>query len=82
MKYQQDYLGSKAELAEFVKKIIPELFSGKLVVEGKNVSIPADRDLDYKIKVDEDEAGGSFSLKISWDNGVESEEEELELDVE
>lgn len=81
MKYQQDYLGSKADLAEFVKKIIPELFSSKLVIEGKNVSIPNDRDLDYKVKVDEDEAGGSFSLKVSWNNELEKEDEEMELDV-
>ncbi|NLD47263.1 MAG: transcription initiation factor IIE, partial [Clostridiaceae bacterium] len=74
MKYQQDYLGSKADLAEFVKKIIPELFSSKLVIEGKNVSIPNDRDLDYKVKVDEDEAGGSFSLKVSWNNELEKED--------
>ncbi|MFZ5988999.1 MAG: amphi-Trp domain-containing protein [Bacillota bacterium] len=82
MKYQQDFFGSKSDLAEFIKKIIPELFSGKLEVEGKGVCLPTDRDLDYKVKFSEDEEGGSFTLKISWDNALEEEmEEEMELDV-
>lgn len=68
MKYQETYLGSKAEFGDYLKKAIPDLFSGKLVVEGKAVTIPADVDLDYKVKYDEDEEGGSVTFKVSWEN--------------
>jgi hypothetical protein len=67
MKYQETYLGSRSEFSEFVKKTIPDLFNGKLVVEGKNVVVPRDTELDYKIKYDEDEQGGCISLKVTWE---------------
>lgn len=79
MKYQQDFLGSKTEFADFVKKTIPELFAGRLDVEGKKVAIPSDCDLDYKVKYSEDETGGSLTIKVSWDTGIE--EEEIDVDV-
>ena len=82
MKYQQDFVGSKAEFADFIKKTIPELFAGRLNVEGRNVVLPGDRDLDYKLKFTEDEDGGAFNLKVSWENAVEEEEDdELHLEV-
>lgn len=81
MKYQQDFFGSKSEFADFVKKTIPELFTGKLVVEGKNVCLPTDRDLDYKMKFSEDEDGASLTIKVSWDFACELEEEEEEMDL-
>ncbi len=67
MKYQESYLGTRGEFGEFVKKAIPELFSGRLVVEGKSVSLPSDADLDYKVKYDEDEEGGSVTFKVTWE---------------
>jgi hypothetical protein len=76
MKYQDGYAGSRSEFAEFVKKAVPELFSGKLVVEGRSVSLPADSNFDYKVKYDEGETGGSVSIKVSWEN------ETVELDLE
>ncbi|HHV29693.1 amphi-Trp domain-containing protein [Acetivibrio mesophilus] len=81
MKYQEDFFGSKSDFADFVKKVVPDLFSGKLAVEGKNVGIPADRNVDYKIKYSEDEESAALTLKVSWDFGTETEEEEIELDV-
>ncbi|GAE88048.1 amphi-Trp domain-containing protein [Acetivibrio straminisolvens] len=81
MKYQEDFFGTKSEFADFVKRVVPELFAGKLTVEGKSVSIPTDREIDYKIKYSEDEQGGALTLKVSWDNGTAVEEEGLELDV-
>lgn len=80
MKYQNSFSGSKAEFADFIKKTIPDLFGNRLVVEGKQVSIPNDANLDYKIKHDEDEYGGSFTLKVTWETGV-PEEEEVEVDT-
>lgn len=67
MKYQESYLGTKADFGDFVKKTMPELFSGKLVVEGKTVGLPSDSDLDYKVKFDEDDQGGSLTIKVSWE---------------
>lgn len=77
MKYQETYLGSKAEFSDFVKKTVPDLFNGKLVVEGKNVALPRDTELDYKIKYDEDGQGGCVTLKVTWEK---ESEVEIELD--
>ncbi len=68
MKYQETYTGSKAEFGDFIKKAVPDLFSGKLTVEGKTASIPGDIELDYKVKYDESEEGGSVSIKVTWEN--------------
>lgn len=68
MKYQETYLGSKAEFGDYIKKAVPDLFAGRLAVEGKAVTLPADTDLDYKVKYDEDEQGGSVTIKVSWEN--------------
>ncbi|NLH95908.1 MAG: amphi-Trp domain-containing protein [Clostridiaceae bacterium] len=79
MRYQEDFTGTKAEFADFIKKVVPELFAGRLTVEGKTISIPSDVELDYKIKYDEDAEGGSVSIKVSWENpnlDLEIEEEE------
>ena len=81
MKYQSEFTGTKTDFAEFIKKTIPDLFGGRLVVEGKTVSIPNDLDLDYKVKTAEDEAGGSVTIKVSWEiPGAEDEEVEVETD--
>ena len=76
MKYQETFYGTKAEFGEFIKKAVPELFSGRLTVEGKPVYLPSDKDLDYKVKFDEDEQGGSVTIKVGWQN----EEVEINLD--
>lgn len=68
MKYQEANIGSRAEFGEYIKKVVPDLFAGRLIVEGKTVTLPADLDLDYKVKYDDDDAGGSFTLKVSWEN--------------
>jgi len=70
MKYQEDYVGTKAELSDFIKKVIPELFAGRLEVEGQAVRIPADRELEYKLKYD---SAGSLTIKMSWENEEEEE---------
>ncbi len=78
MKYQEANIGSKAEFGDYIKKIIPDLFAGRLAVEGKAVTIPADVVLDYKVKYDESEEGGSVTIKVAWDNpnlDLEIEEE-------
>ncbi len=67
MKYQDSFFGTKNDFADYMIKIIPDLFGGKLLVENKEVSIPDDTTLDYKAKLTEDETGGSFTIKVSWD---------------
>lgn len=81
MKYQEDFTGAKADFGTFLNKAANALFSNKLIVEGKAVKLPADRDLNYKIKFDDGEEGGAVSIKVSWDNEVDEEEDELEEDV-
>ena len=79
MKYQEEFTGSKAEFGDFIKKAVPELFAGRMTVEGKTVSLPSDVPLDYKVKYSEDDDGGSVSIKVSWENtnlDFEIEEEE------
>lgn len=76
MKYQESFFGSKAEFGEYIKKAIPDLFAGRLAVEGKSVALPADLDLDYKVKFDEAEDGGSVTIKVSW----KSPDVELDFD--
>lgn len=68
MKYQESYTGSKAEFGDFIKKAVPDLFSGKLTVEGKAATIPGDTELEYKVKYDDAEEGGSVSIKVTWEN--------------
>jgi len=82
MKYQEGFFGSRSDFAEFIKKIIPDLFSKRLVVEGQSVVLPTDRDLEYKIKYDVDDDGGSFTLKVSWENEVAGDDDvEVEVDA-
>jgi hypothetical protein len=82
MKYQETGIGQKADFAEFIKKVIPELFGGRFAVEGKTVTLPTDTDLEYKTKYDlADDKSGSFTIKVSWDYAKEEDEEvELETD--
>lgn len=80
MKYQETGMGSKADFAEFIKKVVPELFGGRLAVEGKTVSLPSDTDLEYKTKYDVEDKSGSFSLKVSWDYGTDDAEVEVDTD--
>ncbi len=68
MKYQEANVGSRVEFGEYIKKLIPDLFAGRLAVEGKSVTLPSDLDLDYKVKYDDDETGGSLTIKVAWEN--------------
>ena len=82
MKYQESTLGKRSDFANYIKKIVPELFGNRLSIEGQTVAIPSDADLEYKVKYDDDETGGTFTLKVSWDNESEEEAEDIEVDTE
>lgn len=81
MKRQEANLGSKTEFAEYVKKVIPDLFAGRLTVEDQQVTIPSDKDLEFKVKHVDDETGGSFTLKVSWENETRDDDEDGEVEV-
>lgn len=73
MRYQDAFLGSRAEFGDFIKAAIPDLFAGRLVVEGSPVALPEGTDLDYKVKYDDDAEGGSVTIKVSWDKELAEE---------
>ena len=79
MRYQDVYLGSRSDFGDFIKKAVPDLFAGNLIVEGTPVLLPEDADLDYKIKYDDDAEGGSVTIKVSWDK-EEAEEDDDAID--
>ncbi len=74
MRYQDAFIGTKEEFGEFIRKAIPDLFAGALVIEGKKVALPEDAEIDYKVKYDEDIDGGSVTIKASWDKAIEEDE--------
>ncbi|NLK86304.1 MAG: transcription initiation factor IIE [Clostridiaceae bacterium] len=78
MRYQDAFVGSREEFGDFIRKAVPDLFAGRLVVEGKQIQLPEDADIDYKVKYDEGIDGGSVTIKASWD--IETEEEDTSQD--
>jgi hypothetical protein len=66
-RFEKSFKGSRAELKEFFRKLDLKLFTNKLFIDGNNVIIPANQELDYKIKYDIDN-NYSVSIKISWKN--------------
>lgn len=75
MKYKEGYVGTKKECIGFMGELFSKLFKGQLTVEDVQVEIPGDKELDYKVKYENDEIEGQLAVKISWMN-VEVEEEE------
>jgi hypothetical protein len=59
-----------------IKRAVPETFLKKLKMEGRDLEFPQDRELELKVKYDIDDDGGSFTLKISWDNDEFDEDNE------
>lgn len=82
MKYKESFEGEKTDFAAFIKKAVPDLFAGRLSVEGQNVSVPADSPLSYDVKFNEDEDGGSVTIKVAWSKDVDEDEDEDEEEVE
>jgi amphi-Trp domain-containing protein len=83
MKYRDKYVGSQDEIYALLKELPKQFLQNKLVVETEKIDIPADKELEYKVKYENDEYEGSLSIKISWMNAeAEEEEEEEEEDPE
>ncbi len=80
MKHKEEYLGSKQECLGYLSEAFTKLLKNKLVVDGETVEIPDDKEMEYKVKYDNDVMEGSLSLKIAWANEIEEEEEEEEAE--
>jgi hypothetical protein len=80
MKYEETFPGLNAEIAQLLKKTVPDSFARNLDEAGVKLALPEDRELELKVKYDIDEDGGSLGLKISWNNEIEEEDEEDDKD--
>ena len=78
MKYEESYSEFDIELLGLLKKAVPDSFAEKLQEGGIELEFPKDRELELKVKYDVSEEGGSYTLKVSWDNELDEEEEENE----
>jgi hypothetical protein len=80
MKYKEDYIGSKQECVAFLGEAFSKLLKNQLMVDGEMVEIPDDKELNYKVKYENDEYEGELSLKVTWVNAEMEEEEEPEVE--
>lgn len=74
MKYQEGLNCDANEFRNQFNAMIQNLFAGCLKVEGENVIIPTDRELDFKMKYDINEKDCSFGFKISWAKELEEDD--------
>lgn len=82
MNYREKYTGNKEEFYFFLKDEVIKLFKDKLQIEGKDVSIPDEEELDFQIKLDSDENYGDFSIKVKWGQRPEQLEDNNNEDSE
>ncbi|PAB56361.1 transcription initiation factor IIE [Anaeromicrobium sediminis] len=77
MRCREKFSGSKAECFEQLKGVFKNLINGRLVIEGETVKIPSDKEIEYKVKYEDDpETEGAVSIKIGWSYVEEIEDEE------
>lgn len=74
MKWGEKLFGSKDECLQYLYQIVNQLAGGVLVLDGKDVTLPDDLHLEYKVKYAEDPGETKFSLKIAWPNDIPLEE--------
>jgi hypothetical protein len=83
MKYKEEYPGTKQECLGYLSDALTKLLRNQLTVDGETVVIPDDKEVEYKIKYDDDTMEGSLALKITWMNAeADVEEEEVEEEEE
>lgn len=78
MQYQESYTQFDPGLLELIKSAIPASFASALNASGIVLDFPQERELELKLKYDVSEEGGAFSLKFSWDNDSEEDDEEAD----
>ncbi len=76
MKFQDKYIGTHAEVYDYLKDLPKKFIQNALVVESESVAVPEDKELTYKIKYENDEYAGTLAVKVSWVNSERPEEEE------
>lgn len=83
MKYQDKYVGSRDEVFAQLRELPKQFLQNTILVETERADIPTDKELQYKIKYENDEYEGALAIKISWVNAEEvPEEEEVEEEEE
>ncbi|NLO48039.1 MAG: hypothetical protein GX111_06965 [Clostridiales bacterium] len=68
MKYAESYTEFDAAQLELLKNAVPASFAENLKAGGIDAVLPEDRELELKVKYDVNAEGGSFSLKLIWNN--------------
>lgn len=83
MKYQDKYVGTQSEIFNLLNGLSRQFMQNTIVVGTERAIIPTDKELEYKIKYENDEFEGALAVKISWVNAEEEpEEEEVEEEEE
>lgn len=82
MKYQDKYVGTQAEIFAQLRELPKQFMQNSIVVETESAVIPTDKELEYKVKYENDEYEGALAIKISWRNAEEEPEEEEEEEEE
>lgn len=78
MKYQDKYVGTQSEIFNLLNGFARQFMQNTIVVGSERAVIPTDKELEYKIKYENDEYEGALAIKISWVNSEEEPEEEEE----
>ncbi len=66
MKWVDEYVGTRADLVQYLKGFVGHLNSNTVSVQSQPVTVPDGAELSYKVKYDEDEEEGQISIKVSW----------------
>ncbi|WDV44141.1 hypothetical protein PV797_11445 [Clostridiaceae bacterium M8S5] len=82
MKYQENYLCSKEESITQLKQIFTQVLKDSLEIEGNKIELPNDKDLEVKVKFDEDCCESKLTIKIQWQEECCCEDEDEEDEAE
>jgi hypothetical protein len=80
MQYEESYTQFDVGLLELIKRAIPASFENAMKAGGSELVFPLEREIELKLKYDTSEAGGKFTLILSWDNELGDYEEDDEED--
>ncbi|MHB9096006.1 MAG: amphi-Trp domain-containing protein [Eubacteriales bacterium] len=82
MKWGEKLFGTKQDCLEYLQQVMDQLTNGVLVLDDKDVMLPEDMHLEYKVRYSEDPGESKFSFKIAWPNDIPIEETMEEEPVE
>lgn len=78
MKWGEKIIGSKEECLQYLYQVVNQLAGEKLTLEAKDVVIPGDVQLEYKVRYSEEPGESKLSFKVVWANDIPEEEEVAE----